>query len=494
MVILRDALLASLESIPGTRNFHLHALVTQSRKHSGLYPYATPRPRVFVQDVLILLSEQASEGGPNVFVAAIEAAIYHVPSTSSSLLYVAKVDSTGQAKAPSPTSVLVRAFLTFYASPQTRPFQSKHIWIHVFARSQTQYIFPNSADYTGKHVLTDVQLCGWWKQQLEKVATSIAHKDPTAKRHISYLLPGLNELEAEQAMRKRNVPNPPQVHPLTWQYGQPFTSSDIPSPCPPPDGAPSNLGHTIPYFDDDPKSRFLDDLVNTLDAPMAPSSPAKKRRKLDGDDEEKVKPTADKPNMGELSKLSAAEFWERMGFRQECVQGAITGFFALAVSTSSEGSHHAPSPHSLIVHPGEVSTNVFRRIHTTLTKNNEFCSTVIAENATSVVESLIRSLCEPGLPDDGPPPPTETPISLASSPPAPSTPSRRASTLEDEKDNQAPSAEVPVASPDTYLKFIYGQIQLSNPPLPPKNPMSGSEGILEPVTLLAVRKKKRVKP
>ena len=55
---LRDVLLSSLSSLPGTRTFHLHVLTSAPRKHTSLYPYATTRPRVFVQDILVLLSEE----------------------------------------------------------------------------------------------------------------------------------------------------------------------------------------------------------------------------------------------------------------------------------------------------------------------------------------------------------------------------------------------------------------------------------------------------
>ena len=57
---LRDSLLNALATLPGSRSFHVHLLISSPRKHTGLYPYALPhhRPRVFVQDVLVLVSEQ----------------------------------------------------------------------------------------------------------------------------------------------------------------------------------------------------------------------------------------------------------------------------------------------------------------------------------------------------------------------------------------------------------------------------------------------------
>ena len=90
---LRDKLLAALADLPGTRTFHIHVLTSAPRKHNGLFPYARPRPRTYLQDVFILLSEQKDPNAPHILVTAIEASVYSIPSTSSGVLYVSKVDS-----------------------------------------------------------------------------------------------------------------------------------------------------------------------------------------------------------------------------------------------------------------------------------------------------------------------------------------------------------------------------------------------------------------
>lgn len=133
---LRDKLLAALADIPGSRIFHLHVLTSAPRKHNGLFPYAHPRPRTYLQDVFILLAEQKSPDEPRLLVTAIEASVYNIPTTNSAVLYVSKVDSSGHASAPSPTTALVRAFLTYYADPVTRPITVRHLWIQLFARAQ----------------------------------------------------------------------------------------------------------------------------------------------------------------------------------------------------------------------------------------------------------------------------------------------------------------------------------------------------------------------
>jgi regulator of Ty1 transposition protein 109 len=515
---LRDALLQSLQTLPGNRTFHLHVLISAPRKHTGLFPYAHPRPRAHLQDILILLSEQKSASEPHIFVTAIEAALYIIPTTDSALLYVAKVDSTGQALAPSPTGPLVRAFLTHYANPSTRPLNVKTLWIHIFARSQTQYLFPNSADFEGKRVLSDIRLCGWWKRRLEEVAMDMKkHDEPYVSSpltiHLSYLLPGMEEIEATRATQSSANSSPSTV---SWEYGQPFSSESLPSPCPAPKGK-AHLGHFIPYFEDDPKSRFLDDIASTTEAD-APESPAKKRRKLAPEDDEDETKTVAKESQGdhrppgELGKVSVPEYWERMGFRQECVQGAITGFFALAVSSSTfEQTPATTTPSSLPQRPEEVSINVFRRVHTALTKNNEFSTLERAIRATEVVETLIRDLCEKGSVEDDVPPgskPSETAAStsvrepnppmtpkippLATLPELPSTPPRKPE--ERPEPPITPTDVLPAASStslETYTTYIYGSMHVNNPSLPPKKTSTTTIESAQPVTILAVRKKKK---
>ena len=191
---LRDHLLDALKALPGARQFHIHVLVSSPRKHTGLFPYAHPRPRVYLQDVLILLSEQTNPDARRVFVTALEVSVYTVPATSCGIVYISKVDSTGQGTAPSPTSALVKAFMTFYADPATRPIQVDTLWLQLFARAQGQYLFPNSADYPGKRPLSDVKLCAWWKGIFTHVAEETMKREKDAKYGLYYLLPGLTDL------------------------------------------------------------------------------------------------------------------------------------------------------------------------------------------------------------------------------------------------------------------------------------------------------------
>ncbi|KAL0960624.1 hypothetical protein HGRIS_005655 [Hohenbuehelia grisea] len=571
---LRDAILAALGKAYGKRIFHLHVLVSSPRRHTGLFPFASPRPRSFRQDIILLLSEQATADAPRVLVAAVEATVYSIPATDCAILYISKVDSSGHASAPSPTAALVRALLLHYGDPKTRPVEVKHLWIHLFARAQGQYLFANSAEFSGKQPLSDVRLCAWWQRMFSRVAEELQIRVSEPKNlKLFYLLPGLNELEAFATLKVASSSAPADATPsIPWAYSHPYSQKEIPLPCPEPAKGHPNLGNFIPYFDDDPKSRFIDEIAYTTDKDGI-KSPAPKRRKvkphqeasaesigsnLDGKkDEDETRDKDEKP-LGELGTVSPDEFWERMSFRQECVAGAVTGFFTLAISaagavqTAAEPSavqatkfpangifaHAHPSASVPEAQAGHVSSQLTKRVMTTMLTGVEFSTVERAIRATETLEGAIKGLCE-GLSSTGKPistisgaatrssshnavpgilhaptplRPNATQENLSTVPPPqtppPRTPSprqrrpRRDSRV-DEQDNE-PEA---VASLDTYYLHIYGTISVDNP-LPPVasaaeslgggsettagsvKPVSSAAG-QAPVTVLQVRRKKK---
>ncbi|THH28816.1 hypothetical protein EUX98_g5367 [Antrodiella citrinella] len=572
---LRDALLNSIACLPGTRDFHIHVLSSSPRKHSGLFPYATPRPKVYLQDILILLSEQSSSASPRVLVSAVEANVYTIPATSCAILYISKVDSTAQGGAPAPTATLVKSLIAFYADPETRPVSSHTLWVQLFARAQGQYLFPNSADFEGKHPLSDVKLCAWWRKVFTEVAEGLEKgKDEKGKGKVRvksglyYVLPGYNELEAIQSLKLPLNPSSLSATSTTstspkWTYGHPYSQTEIPLPCPPhtKGQAHTSLGHYVPSFDDDPKSRFMDEIALTTDS-NGIKSPKKKKpkttlrkpeskangqsrphreddardetttEKKDKEDDEEGDPKA----QGELDKVSPDEFWERMSFRQECIAGAVTGFFALGITSTDSSPREvtvsAPSP--LAPQPGQVAPRLVRRVVASLMNGHEFSTTERSIRATQVLEDAIKGLCEnigsvpavtkptlastahllflggglePSVPeaevdgdgddgrreeddddkdenDDG-----DASASVLPLLEIPRTPPRRSAHLPDISPNPFPE---PVTSLETYHSHIYGTVSVSNPPLPPKgSAAAGAPAQGKPVTVLAVRKKKR---
>ncbi|KAF7299054.1 hypothetical protein MIND_00853700 [Mycena indigotica] len=475
---LRDFLLKGLSGVPGTREFFIHVLVSSPRKFNGLFPFARPRPRAYLQDILVLLSEQATPESPRILVTAIEASVYNIPTTSCAILYISKVDSTGQAASPSPTPFLVRSLLSYYADPETRPISASHLWIHLFARAQSQYLFPNSADFSGKRPLSDVKLCAWWKRVLTEVVDGVKKRTDSTK--LYYVLPGYTQLEAEQALMP--VSPPTSASTSTWNYGHPYTQTEIPLPCPPPpDKTTHNLGHYIPTFDDDPKSRFMDEIG--CDEEVIRSPPKKRARiSVESDVPNKV---TEKEVSGELAKVSSDDFWERMSFRQECVAGAVTGFFIAAISCSSK-PEISQSP--LAPSPGQVSSQLNKRILTSLMTGLEFSTVERAIKATESLEGSIKGLCErpvttSRIVSDRQTPEPEPRMLLA--PPSTPPPRRRpGSNLPDISPNPFPE---PVNSLETFESHIYGSIRVKNAAQAKPLATAGNT----PVTVLAVRKKKK---
>ncbi|KAK2465213.1 hypothetical protein APHAL10511_002567 [Amanita phalloides] len=388
---LRDCLLASLSELPGTREFHLHVLVSVPRKNSSLYIFAKPLPKIYLQEVLVLCSEQTNAEGGRVMVTAIEASVYHIPASSSLVLYIAKVDSTGQGIRPSPTVALVRTLLRYYANPVTRPIPTEQLWIHLFARAQGQYLFPNSSEYTGKRPLSDIKLCGWWKRVLTEVAEKVQTQVETLKMY--YLFPGYSEHEASNALKYI----PTSASDVTWIYGHPYSQTEIGLPCP--RGREGrNLGMLVPSFEDDPKSRFLDEIGYNTGGEIR--TPARKRARMDREEE-------GKEPLGELGKVTAEEYWERMSFRQECVSGAITGFFAVGMKSGVEGVEgekkgegekegEKEREREKEEGRGQVSRQMIQRVMTTLTSGGEYSTKLVAIGATEMVESTVKRLCSGG--------------------------------------------------------------------------------------------------
>ncbi|KAF8509994.1 histone acetylation protein-domain-containing protein [Hysterangium stoloniferum] len=499
---LRSHLLTVLSKLPGARTFYLHVLVSAHRKPSqSLFPYADTRPKCFVQDILVLLAEhsisEAQQGStddttPRTFVTAIEAAVFAFPTSHSTILYISKVDGTGQGLYPSPTSTLVRAFIEFYASPSSPLYscpRTHHLWVHLFARAQRQYLFPNSADHPIKNPLGDVGLCKWWKKTLTEVAkTLLSHHI-----HLFYLLPGQSELEARYLLRETES-QPSQS--LNWAYSHPYdvhawgkipyvsaTSSKTSSD----DAVPVSLAYLIPHFEDDPKRRFLDELAVTSEAqPVAIPTPKRKRRKTEERNSairlsqtSPQSPRTPRRPKTDLDTTSIGEFWERMSYRQECSQGAVTGFFTAvfsqqcdfsmevdAVSNISSEATSAVDGHPTLLVDGTIPHTIIKRIMSSLLTGVEFSNAERSHKGTQVIESTIKGLCEGlGRPNVDPSPSNQ---------------------------NTDGDSHPEHLTLDIYYDHIYASLSVVNPPSVRKTKAgAGGPAAAAPVNVLGVRRKKK---
>ena len=524
---LRDSLLDALKSLPGTRKLHIHTLVSAPSKTHELFPYASPRPRVWQQHIIVLASEQPFVAQPRVFVTAVEAYFYVIPSTRSGILYVSKVDSTGQGQKPSPTSTIVKQLIGFYVDPDTRPNLggtgglTEYVWVHVFARAQRQYLFPNSADFEGKKPLSDIKLCSWWKSVFTSVAEHLSRR--TGKKEgerirLWHVLPGLNELEAFQALRSASLTNldssaGSEQPSIAWTYGHPSTQNtsdvdSIPLPCPADgnggvSGGDFNLGRFIPSFEDDPKARFMDEIAHTTNSDVI-KSPVRKRAKKVADEDIHEVEKRDSSRTGELGKVTQEEYWERMSFRQECVAGIVTGFFAMGCVNLPTRSEVGGSDSSVFaLQPGQVSSNITKRVLSSLMTGIEFSTVDRAARGTETLEGAIKGMCE-GISVGGDTPRLRQEHGRKTPEPAkrhehlvvpPSTPPRRTGpggglVGTDISPNPFPE---PTASLETYTSWIYGSVCIDNPlPAKPSAEGEGSDKASDRrITVLAVRKKRK---
>ncbi|GAA6033450.1 hypothetical protein JCM8097_001402 [Rhodosporidiobolus ruineniae] len=335
-------------------------------------------------------------------IVAIEATLCTIPSSSSALVYVSKVDTTGltppspsspSSAQPAPTRLLVASFLAFHLLHP--PSGAERVRIHIFARSQGQYLFPGSVENATKRVLDDKGLLRWWKGTVERAvkrveeekaraaappqpasetaapATSIlpaptpeATAVQQAGLRLFYLIPGLTHLESLPYVPPSPLPG--LVTP--WTYTHPYAS--LSSPLHPAHVPPAHVPLTdhLPAFPDDPKARFLSSLTSSTVSPsgtpgdwddvhLALSSstfttgqaPGAKRAAVEADLERERK------RLVEGVPGGVEEWWERMAFRQECCSGQLVGFFVVAAGEPSPSSSTSSSASAVALPPAPPS-------------------------------------------------------------------------------------------------------------------------------------------
>ena len=401
-----ETITAALQSMAPARPLTVHLLASESRRTQALFEHAVNHPKgTTVQDVLVLLyihlepddlpnptslpptvnetdgqaptSESDGEASSTlaqellqpVLLVALQAQVYTLPATSTTVIYIAKADSSSY---PLPAVLgrkpyvrtLISAFLAHYLAPATRP--TARTFVQLFARSQAQYLFPDSGDNAGKRILTGEKLCRWWKAALEEaVARSragVGAQDDDLR--LSYVLPGMAKYEASLMVG-------PTTEAYPWSYGMRdlpsmFPPSSLPASAPAADGPSSeepardvSLGEIIPTFEDDPRTRFLTDLALPAGAaptPLSASLSGGISKPCLAEDDDGVSGSSQEPSsvkarhtalrasasMARREKASARlantteeAFWELLAFRQECSLGQTVGYFSLYSATPS---------------------------------------------------------------------------------------------------------------------------------------------------------------
>ncbi|KAI1411944.1 histone acetylation protein-domain-containing protein [Hypoxylon sp. FL1857] len=251
--------------------------------------------------VSIDAGKEGTRSDKQVLVLALE--IYIYTTSFSTIIFVSKADSTGYLNlldlpkgSPSPIREVTACFLAFLVANRRRP--TKQLVVNLFARSQSQYLFPGSVKNNGKHILDDRGLVKWWCKVLNSLLEGDEYSDvrrPWDAIHGYLIVPGLDNYETRAFLPRTGTAaaNWTMGHPL--EKISPYTKS------------PTTYGHKIhprsliPTYPDDPKARFIEEL-------------------------EESTPEKAKLLSGWRSPKTLDQFWEMMSFRQECSSGRLTGF------------------------------------------------------------------------------------------------------------------------------------------------------------------------
>ncbi|KAF8250607.1 DUF1714-domain-containing protein [Wilcoxina mikolae CBS 423.85] len=319
----RSAVASALSSLlPSDLSISLYHIATSPAKTTPLFtPAPSKRPAATtLESHFIAISHE------NVLAFAIELLVYTLVASGERIIFISKADSSGYlpssaasytpAHAPESRVSLLRNVATtavrviLESARATNP--TSKITVSLFARSQTQYLFPNSASNTTKHILEDRGLIAWWCRVLDPIFQQ--YTDQGAKAYL--LVPGFDRLQT-----RKLFPEGQDTKEAQWICGHPLvTDSD----------RDLTVREIIPHYPDDPKARFLDE--------------------LNGDESgKKVTQRGKKWN----SIRSVEDFWEMMSMRQECSLGRCVGFIWVVIdgepkpeSTQTPSSQHAAKPGS----------------------------------------------------------------------------------------------------------------------------------------------------
>ncbi|KXJ93442.1 histone acetylation protein-domain-containing protein [Microdochium bolleyi] len=264
----------------------------------------TKPPKTYCEKHFLAISIDSRSGNSEDQVLVLGLEIYIYTTAFSTIIFVAKADSTGYLSTlnlpkgtPSPIREVTATFVKYLV--KTRYRRGTQLVVNLFARSQDQYLFPGSIKNKNKHVLDDRGLVKWWC----RVVNGLLENDDTQKGldggcsrvHGYLVVPGLDKYETRALIPRTAAAssNWTLAHPL--EHVSPYNAfpdvygTNIPPRC------------LIPTFPDDPKARFVEELEEATPQKLKTAGRWKGPQNLD-------------------------EFWEMMAYRQECSSGRMTGF------------------------------------------------------------------------------------------------------------------------------------------------------------------------
>ena len=291
-------------------------------------------------------TKNRKESQGQVLILALE--IYIFTTSFSTTIFVAKADSTGYLTllelpkgTPSPIREVTAAFVAFLVATRRRP--AKQLVVNLFARSQSQYLFPGSVKNPGKHILDDRGLVKWWCRVLHSLLDG--KHDATSKSkalegwdrvHGYIVVPGLDDYETRFFLPRSDNTS------TSWTLGHPLERISPYSADPIAYGENIPPRCLIPTFPDDPKARFVGEL-------------------------EEATPARLKLTSGWRSPKTLEQFWDMMAFRQECSSGQLTGFIWV-VFDPKPPTKQTPRPNAAAIPTPNPSFSAADQADSTTTK------------------------------------------------------------------------------------------------------------------------------
>ncbi|KAI2466691.1 histone acetylation protein-domain-containing protein [Annulohypoxylon bovei var. microspora] len=254
--------------------------------------------------------------------------IYIYSTSFSTTIFVSKADSTGYLNllnlpkgTPSPIREITSCFLAFLVAKRRRA--TKQLVVNLFARSQSQYLFPGSIKNDGKHVLDDRGLVKWWCRVFNSLLEGDEHLDIRKLwngTHAYLTIPGLDNYESRAFLPRTSTAA------TNWTLGHPLEKISPYTSDPGTFGRNIYPRSLIPTYPDDPKARFVQELEES---------------------------TADKAKLlsGWRTPKTLDQFWEMMAFRQECSSGRMTGFMWIVFEPQTLLKPSSPKTSSSFIAP-----------------------------------------------------------------------------------------------------------------------------------------------
>ncbi|KAF9894851.1 hypothetical protein FE257_004472 [Aspergillus nanangensis] len=318
-VDLGDLLAKELPTAVAVTIRHVSSAPTPCGALFAAPPGEQPEP-TFCENHFLTVSVTPDEhdGSSEIIVFGMEVPVYSTAHLTT--IFVSKADSTGylHLRKVAPRASLLRRISSTFLSylVQTRQRPGVRLVVSLFARAQSQYLFPGSIENPAKHVLDDRGLIKWWCRvadpilreyeaesgSREKGLADQANESAKSSATAFLIVPGCDRFETRGFFPATAKSDEKERRPR-WLNSYPVRQLCDNT------GAPPRC--LIPRFPDDPKTRFLVDLDDEL--------PGQSETVSEGAGQWR-------------SVKSLDQFWEMMSFRQECSAGRLVGFLWLVIN------------------------------------------------------------------------------------------------------------------------------------------------------------------